>query len=49
MIKFAKEEIKLLLSIKKAKYFNIENIEISNIGKRTFTNLFFEIDTQMIN
>ena len=45
MIKFAKEEIKLLLSIKKAKYFNIENIEISNIGNRTFTNLFFEIDT----
>ena len=45
MIKFEKEEIKLLLSIKKANYFNIDNIEISNIGNRAFSNLFFEIDT----
>ena len=45
MIKIEKEEIKLLLSIKKANYFNIDNIEISNIGNRTFSNLFFEIDT----
>ena len=45
MIKFEKEEIKLLLSIKKANYFNIDNIVISNIGNRTFTNLLFEIDT----
>ena len=47
MIKFEKEEIKILLSIKKANYFNIDNIEICNIGNKTFTNLFFEIDTDI--
>ena len=45
MIKFETEEIKHQLSIKKAKYFNIENIEISNNGNVTFKSLLFEIDT----
>jgi len=45
MIKFDKEEIKVLLSIKKANYFNIDDIEITNIGNKIFKSLFFEIDT----
>ena len=45
MIKFDKEEIKVLLSIKKANYFNIDDIEIANIGNKIFNSLFFEIDT----
>ena len=32
------------MSIKKAKFFDIENIKLSNIGNKSFTNLFFEID-----
>jgi hypothetical protein len=44
MIKFEEEEIKQDISIKKAKFFEIENIKISNIGNKSFTNLFFEID-----
>ena len=44
MIKFKNEEINHEISIKKAKFFEIENIKISNIGNKSFTNLFFEID-----
>ena len=44
MIKFENEEINHEMNIKKAKFFDIENIKISNIGNKSFTNLFFEID-----
>ena len=45
MIKFEEEEIKQDIIIKKAKFFEIENIKIFNIGNKEFKNLFFEIDT----
>ena len=45
MIKFEEEEIKQDISIKKATFFEIENIKIFNIGNKEFKNLFFEIDT----
>ena len=45
MIKFELKEIKKDISIKKAKFFEIENIKISNIGNKEFKSLFFEIDT----
>ena len=44
MIKFEEKEIKQDISIKKSKFFEIENIKISNIGNKEFKNLFFEID-----
>ena len=46
MIKFEEKEIKQDLSIKKSKFFDIENIKISNIGNKEFKNLYFEIDTE---
>jgi hypothetical protein len=46
MIKFEEKEIKQNISIKKSKFFEIENITISNIGNKEFKNLFFDIDTK---
>ena len=45
IIQFEKEEIKQDLNIKKAKYFEIENIKITNIGNdKGFKNLYMVID-----
>ena len=44
MIKFEMEEIKHQVSINEAKFFNIDNINITNIGNKEFKNLFFVID-----
>ena len=45
MIKFEKNEIKYYLDIKNAKFFEIENIKITNIGNKEFKSLFFVIDS----
>ena len=45
MIKFEKNEIKHNLDIKNAKFFEIENIKITNIGNKEFKSLFFVIDS----
>ena len=44
MIKFEMEEIKHEVSIKEANFFNIDDINICNIGNKEFKNLFFVID-----
>jgi len=43
-IKFELKEIKHEVNIKEAKFFNIDNINILNIGDKEFTSLFFVID-----
>ena len=46
LIQFEKDEIKQDLNIKKAKFFEIENIKITNIGNgKEFKNLYMVIDT----
>jgi hypothetical protein len=46
LIQFEKDEIKQDLNIKKAKFFEIENIKITNIGNdKGFNNLWMVIDT----
>ena len=46
LIQFEKEEIKQDLNIKKANFFEIENIKITNIENgREFKNLYMAIDT----
>ena len=46
MIKFEQNEIKQYLNIKKAKFFEIDNIKITNIGKKNgFKTLWMVIDT----
>ena len=47
IIKFEKVEIKHNLDVKKAKFFEIENIKITNIGNKDFEKLFFVIDTDI--
>ena len=47
MIKFEKDEIKQDIDIKKANFFEIENIKITNIGNKEFEKLFFVIDTDI--
>jgi len=43
-IKFELKEIRHEVNIKEAKFFNIDNINILNIGDKEFTSLFFVID-----
>jgi len=46
LIYFEKDEIKLDLNIKKAKFFEIENIKLINLGNdKGFKNLYMVIDT----
>ena len=43
-IKFDKRKIETILDIKQAKYFNIDNIRITNIGEQSYENLCFYKD-----
>ena len=40
-IKFDKRKIETILDIKQAKFFNIDNIKITNIGEQSYENLCF--------
>ena len=43
-IEFEKDEIKYEINNKKSKYFEIENIKITNIGSKEYNQLYFVID-----
>ena len=43
-IKFDKRKIETILDIKQAKFFNIDNIRITNIGEQSYENLCFYKD-----
>ena len=43
-IKFDKRKIETILDIKQAKFFNIDNIKITNIGEQSYENLYFYKD-----